>query len=34
MYLSKKIVYQYFVVACPAWDSFSAENILHVTALH
>ena len=26
MRLSKKILYQYFF--CPAWDSFSSENIL------
>ena len=30
MCLSKKILYQYFVVFCPAWDSFSSENILYV----
>ena len=29
--LSKKILYQYFDAFCPAWDSFSSENILHVT---
>ena len=29
--LSKKILYQYFVVfSCPAWDNFSSENILYV----
>ena len=32
MCLSKKILYQYFVVFCPAIDSFSFENILYVTA--
>ena len=32
MCLSKKTLYQYFVVFCPAWDSFSAENILYITA--
>ena len=32
MYLSKKVLYQYIVVFCPAWDSFSYENILYVTA--
>ena len=25
--LNKKILYQYFVVFCPVWDSFSSENI-------
>ena len=30
--LSKTIVYQYFVVFCPAWDSFSSENNLYVIA--
>ena len=29
VFLSKKILYQYFVF-CPAWDSFSSENILYV----
>ena len=34
MCLSKKISYQYFVVFCPAWDSFSSESILcHCIAL-
>ena len=32
MCLSKKVLYQYIVVFCPAWDSFSYENILYVTA--
>ena len=32
--LSKKILYQYFVVFCPAWDRFSSENILYVIAYH
>ena len=32
MCLSKKILYQYFVVFCPAWDSVSSENILYVIA--
>ena len=26
---SKKILYQYFIVFCPAWDSFPSENILY-----
>ena len=31
MRLSKTILYQYFVVfLCPAEESFSSENILHV----
>ena len=30
MCLSKKIFYQYFVGFCPAWDSFSSNNILYV----
>ena len=31
MCLSKKTLYQYFVVDfCPAWDSFSSENILYI----
>ena len=25
--LNKKILYRYFVVFCPVWDSFSSENI-------
>ena len=29
MHLSIKILYQYFIVFCPAWDSFSSENILY-----
>ena len=34
MCLSKKILYQYFVAFCPAWNSFSSENILcHCIAL-
>ena len=28
--MSKGILYQYFGVFCPACDSFSSENILHV----
>ena len=32
MCLSKKVLYQYIVVFFPAWDSFSYENILYVTA--
>ena len=32
MCLSKKILYQYFVVFCPADDRFSSENILYVVA--
>ena len=32
MLFSKNILYQYFVVFCPAWDSFSSDNILYVTA--
>ena len=34
MSLSKKILYQYFVVVvffCPTWDSFSSENIWYST---
>ena len=34
MCLSKKILYQYFVVFCPAWDSFFSENILYVITQH
>ena len=30
MCLSKKILYQYFAVFSPAWDSFASENILTV----
>ena len=30
MYLSEKILYHYFVVFCPAWDSFPSESILYV----
>ena len=30
MCLSKKILYQYIVVFCRAWDNFSSENILYV----
>ena len=30
MYLSKKILYHYFVLFCPDWDSFLSENILYV----
>ena len=26
---SKKFLNQYFVVFCPAWDSFSSEKISH-----
>ena len=32
MCLSKKILYQYFAVFCPADDRFSSENILYVIA--
>ena len=32
MCLSKNILCQYFAVFCPAWDSFSSENILYVAA--
>ena len=32
MCLSKKILYQYFVVFCPADDTFSPENMLYVIA--
>ena len=32
MCLNKKILYQYFVVFCPPWDSFSSENIFYVIA--
>ena len=35
MCLSKKILYQYFIVFfCPAWDRLSSENILYVFTLH
>ena len=27
-YLSKKILFQYYVVFCPSLDNFSSENIL------
>ena len=30
--LNKKILSQYFVVFCPAWESFSFENIYYVIA--
>ena len=30
MRLSKKILYQNFVIFCPAWDSFFSESILYV----
>ena len=30
MCLSKNHLYQHFVVFCPAWDSFTSENILYV----
>ena len=30
MCLSKKILYQYFIAFCPAWNSFSSKNILYV----
>ena len=29
MCLSKKILYQYFVIFCPVWESFSSQNILY-----
>ena len=29
MCLGEKILYHYIVVFCPAWDSFSSENILY-----
>ena len=32
MCLNKKILYQYFVVFFPSWDSFSSENIFYVIA--
>ena len=32
MCLSKKILYQYFVAFCLAWDNFSSENIFYVIA--
>ena len=34
MCLSKKILYQYFVVLYPPWNSFSSENILYVLTWH
>ena len=34
MCLSKNILYQCFIVFCPAWDSLSSENILYVMSLH
>ena len=33
MCLNKNIFYQYYVVVCPTWDSFSCENILYVIEL-
>ena len=31
---SKKILYQYFIVFCPAWDNFSSENIWYDIPWH
>ena len=33
MCFSRKILYQYFVVFYPAWDSFSSENNFYYIAL-